>query len=211
MFTVLGKSTTGKIIKEDLPSIACEVCERAVTELFKSVQTARESRPKHKLDELDVVELIEAVTNPTNSTGEWMRKIDIVESQEKGKTFLSLEEPGGTVKCTNECLTIAESSRKLFQDEIDADDLSALLWRNKVYLAGVKVSQTYAPFFFVTCESTELQLFTVLFGFHANFRTKFACSGQADANPGGKHWHPTTNEWTRRSNRNQRRICRWRK
>jgi len=126
-----GEGPSGKVIKEDLEYIRCEACEYAVNELFAAVREARSTAPNKKLSEVHIVELIEAISNPTNITGEWLRSVDMVETPEKGKVFLTLEQPGGKSKCKNECTTLAESVHSLFQEEIDADDLSAILWKNK--------------------------------------------------------------------------------
>lgn len=130
----------GKVYtKEDIPYIGCQVCERTIAELFLAANAARETKPKKKLSELDIIVLIEGINNPKNQTGEWIRKLDIKEVFDKGKRYLSLVEQGDLSKCKVECLTIAESSRRLLQDEIDADDLSALLYKNKVTVEEAKV------------------------------------------------------------------------
>lgn len=134
------KPKLGQVIKEDLLHISCDVCENGTNELYRAVQGARSLQPKGKLDEVDIVVLIESLCDPKSLTGEWIRKIDIVESLIKEKKFLSLIEPGGMMKCGNECATIASSCSKLFQEEIDADDLSALLWKNKITADELKVS-----------------------------------------------------------------------
>jgi len=137
--SIKTKSDSGKVYtKEDIPYIDCQVCERTVTELFLAANAARETKPKKKLSELDIIVLIEGINNPKNQTGEWIRKLDIKEVFDKGKRYLSLVEPGDLSKCKVECLTIAESSRRLLQDEIDADDLSALLYKNKVTVEEAK-------------------------------------------------------------------------
>lgn len=135
-----GKPKLGQILKDDLQHIQCDVCERATTELFNAVQIARSLQPKNKLDEVDIVVLIDAICDPLSLTGEWIRKVDVVESTIKDKRFLSLIEPGGMAKCGDECATIARSCQTLFQEKIDADDLSALLWKNKVSESELKVS-----------------------------------------------------------------------
>jgi len=138
--SIKTKSDSSKVYnKEDIPYIGCQVCERTVAELFLAANAARETKPKKKLSELDIIVLIEGINNPKNQTGEWIRKLDIKEVFDKGKRYLSLVEQGNLSKCKVECLTIAESSRRLLQDEIDADDLSALLYKNKVTMEEAKV------------------------------------------------------------------------
>lgn len=134
-----GKPPSGKVIKGDLPHIACEVCERVVDELLQAVQNAKKNNPKGIVDELEIVEIIESITNPTKEGGKWIRKLDIIETTVKDKNFLSIVEPGGIAKCQNECATIAQSSQILLQDEIDADELSALIWKNKETINTLKV------------------------------------------------------------------------
>lgn len=142
-----GKPPSGKVIKEDLPHIACEVCERVVDELLLAIQSARTTKPKGVVDELQIVEIIESIANPAKESGEWVRKLDIIESTVKDKNFLSIIEPGGIAKCLDECTTIAQSAQSLLQEEIDADDLSAILWKNKDSPSALKV--------ILTCERTK--------------------------------------------------------
>lgn len=134
-----AKSKVGQVVQEDLPHIGCDVCETSTSELYETVQSLRSLAPKGKLSEVDIVVLIEAICDPLSPTGEWIRKIDVIESTLKDKQFLALIEPGGKAKCGNECATLAKSCRNLFQEEIDADDLSALLWKNKVTPTELKV------------------------------------------------------------------------
>eukprot|EP01032_Pedospumella_encystans_P021382 gene21382-24256_t len=137
---VHAKAKAGQVVKEDLPYIACDVCEASITELYSATQSARSLQPKNKLDEVDIVVLIESICNPASTTGEWIRKIDIIESTLKDKRVLSLIEPGGLANCGNECATIAKSCQNLLHEEIDADELSALLWKNKSSLDEVKAT-----------------------------------------------------------------------
>jgi hypothetical protein len=137
-----SKEQGGKVMKEDLPHIACDVCERTVAEIFQAVELARSNKPKRAIDELEILEIIESVSNPANVTGEWMRRIDIIEATVKDKRYLSFIEPGGTSKCRNECHTIAKSCQVLLHEEVDADELSSLLWKNKAPLAELKVQST---------------------------------------------------------------------
>lgn len=139
---VYGKAKVGQVVKGDLEYIACDVCEASVTELYGATENARSLQPKNKLDEVDIVVLIESICDPMSITGEWIRKIDIIESTLKDKRVLSLIEPGGVAKCGNECATIAKSCQNLFQEEIDADDLSALLWKNKESSNELKVRRS---------------------------------------------------------------------
>ena len=137
---VLGKERIGQVIKEDLPHIACAVCERTVTEIFNAVEEARGKKSKHIIDELEITEIIESVSNPKNELGEWMRRIDIVEILMKDKQYLNLIEPGGTGKCLNECATIAKSCQNMIHEDVDVDELSAFIWKNKLPVDELKVT-----------------------------------------------------------------------
>lgn len=141
--TAQSKLPVGKVIKEDLAHISCEVCERVVEEIFLAIDNAKATKPRGVLDELNIVEIIESISNPSKESGEWIKKLDIIEATVKDKNYLSIIEPGGSAKCLNECTTIAQSSQNLLQNEIDADDLSALLWKNKESPATLKVDALY--------------------------------------------------------------------
>lgn len=159
----IAKPKLGQVVKEDLPHISCDVCETSTSELCETVQSVRSLSPKGKLSEVDIVVLIEAICDPLSPTGEWIRKIDIIESTLKDKQLLALIEPGGKAKCGNECATLAKSCRNLFHEEIDADDLSALLWKNKVTPAELKVPPQFPEsndqFAFVTITSNLTFIF----------------------------------------------------
>lgn len=116
------------VITDDLPYIKCEVCERVVVELVTNVKKMRESLPKtKKLEEYRISEIFDNVCNPSNATyGMWIRKIDITK---RGK-YLHLDEPGGVSKCNGECLTVAKSCHDMLENEIDQDEISAMLYKS---------------------------------------------------------------------------------
>lgn len=119
--------------KEELPYIACDVCKKSMKYLFEVINEAREVAPFKKLDEVDIVERLDELCNPTNETGSWIRYQDIAEDKlAGGNRHLRLIEPGGKSKCKEECTTIAKSCEVMFEDDIDRDDISAMLWRNKI-------------------------------------------------------------------------------
>ena len=122
------KEDKGKVIKKDLPLIACDVCNEVVAASYANVEDKREKAPYKKIDELDVSEVLDGVCLAKNKYGEWMRQLDIVEKPDR---TLSLERPGGVGKCQSECKTIAKSCEMLLDEEIDRDDLSAMLWKGK--------------------------------------------------------------------------------
>ena len=146
------KSEPALLVKEDLPYIECEVCERVVTELVNKANQLRDDVQKTKkpLEEFRIVEFMENMCQTENvTTGEWMRKLDIIETANakygSGK-YLKLMQPGGVAKCNSECATIAKSCQKLFDDEIDPDDLSSLLWKKVVSLDVAKVLNDYLTY-----------------------------------------------------------------
>ncbi len=59
-----------------------------------------------------------------------------------GKT-LSLMEPGGMSKCKGECKAISKSCSLLTSEELDPDDLSAMLFKNKVKADKGEVSLVF--------------------------------------------------------------------
>ena len=70
---------------------------------------------------------------PTNrTTGDWIRYYDIKEETVKGTRYLTLDQQDTKAKCTEECQTIARSCDEMFEQDIDLDDVSALLWKNKL-------------------------------------------------------------------------------
>ena len=165
VFSANAKKKEYKPVKDELPHIACDVCRRAVSNLVDAVDDMRDHAPYKKIDEMQIAEIIDDICNPEEEIGYWIRKLDIVSVQKKGDTFLNMEEPGGIFlniyrlilesphimcrtwigisKCETECKTISASCVDLFEEEIDRDDLSALLWKNKNNKAQIKVCEWY--------------------------------------------------------------------
>lgn len=129
--TVAGKKPVTPA-QRDVKHVACDVCTKAVEELYETASEARKIAPYHKLDEETVQDLIEGLCKAEEKSGEWIRELDIVTKNTEKGDFLELETPGGVSKCKEECGTIAESCKLLIDDEIDADDLSAVLYKNKL-------------------------------------------------------------------------------
>jgi len=128
-----SKTKKGIVRKEDLPLIGCDVCEYVIKSAYNSIQEKRSLlSSKKKLEEIEVENVIEGICKPDNEYGSWIRKIDIVPIKEKGNTYLKLQEPGGVSKCKNECETIAKSCKNLIDEEIDVDNLSGLLFKDKI-------------------------------------------------------------------------------
>eukprot|EP01041_Mallomonas_annulata_P008351 gene8351-17207_t len=132
------KKKERKVLAKDLPYIACDVCENTIQELYTKVTDLRKTAPYNKLEEIQVLEEIEAVCKDDVSAGEWIRRLDIVEKKEKGKSTLALDEPGGFSKCESECATISLSCNNLLEEELDLDELSALLWKGKGSMSEIK-------------------------------------------------------------------------
>ena len=129
------KSSEYRGEKSELPFIACEVCRRAASALISSIDGIRKNAPYQRLEELEIVDTIDKICVPDQEPGAWIRELDIVSHEKGGETYVKLNAPGGVSKCETECMTISASCSNLFDEEIDRDDLSAALWKNK-YTAG---------------------------------------------------------------------------
>lgn len=97
------KEIDKSVIKTDLPHIGCDVCMKAVDEIYRITTEARKKAPYNKLDEIVIVETIENVCKADTPSGHWIKINDIVEEKENGRRYLSLEEPGGEAKCGRVC------------------------------------------------------------------------------------------------------------
>jgi hypothetical protein len=170
---------------------------------MSAVDKARLSVPKNKLDELHITEIIEGVINPAVEAGEWIRRIDIIDATIKDKTYLSLVETGGTSKCKNECTTIAKSCQTLMHEEVDIDELSALIWKNKSTLKDLKVRRQRLNTRMHPPQPNPYPCFLLC------SRPRCALNGQSAANPLAKLFQHRISEWTRSSSLCLRRISRW--
>ncbi len=121
--------------KEDLKYIGCEVCEKMVLAMKEGLDKLKPYPPKKILMEIQVLDVVEDICNPQNATGQWIKKLDIVESSNLGLTYLKLEEPGGISKCGSECLTIAKSCQNMFDNEVEIDDMTAMLRKKTKFSA----------------------------------------------------------------------------
>lgn len=65
--------------------------------------------------------------------------MDITEKTNEKGLFLELSEPGGVSKCGEECKAITKSCNDLFNDDIDMDELTAMVWKNKKSAKEAKV------------------------------------------------------------------------
>lgn len=127
------KDSEGEIMRKDFDFMKCDVCTRVAENLAKQVNAIRDVSVRNAIGEFQIVELMDNICKPRNLTaGDWIRRIDVVETVAAGKVYLdlvTLEEKG---KCGNECVTVAKSCDSLLEGEIDADDFSAYLYRTRV-------------------------------------------------------------------------------
>ena len=138
-YFAFGKnSQTPKLMKEDLPYIACGVCNRTAESIFNVLFT---NEKRIRINEARIEEVLENVCQPEAEIGKWIRHLDIVEKQK----FLQLESPGGISKCENECTTISKSCELLIKEEFEMDDIILFVWKNKEKLAnkGLSVLKQY--------------------------------------------------------------------
>ena len=122
--------------REDMKHIGCEVCEKMVNVLKSAIDELKPYKPRKTLMEVQVLEPIESVCNPNNATGEWIRRIDIIESTKQGLSYLKLVEPGGIGKCGAECVTIAKSCQNLLDEELDVDELAQAFLKKTKFTAN---------------------------------------------------------------------------
>jgi hypothetical protein len=118
--------------QKDLKHIGCDVCNRMVGELHETAAEARKVAPYNKISEEDIQDMIEETCKADQKGGEWIRALDITSKQSEKGEFLELVAPGGLSKCKEECDTIVNSCTQLLDEDIDADDLSGLLYKNKL-------------------------------------------------------------------------------
>ncbi|CAH3169947.1 unnamed protein product [Porites evermanni] len=116
-------------IKEDLPYIRCETCQKAVKYLYGKTQEMRQGAAAKKLEEDKVIDLVEKSCNPEKDEGSWISKIDLREKSGE----LRLLEQENVGKCKRECQTISKACEESVA-EVDTD-LAELLWKDKLSLS----------------------------------------------------------------------------
>lgn len=131
-----AKKEKARPIDSDLPLIACDVCLNVIKELFVITEDLRKQAGKKKLEEIKIAEAVDNVCQNDQSEGTWIRHQDITKV---GSGNLGLKSMQGVSKCEAECATIEKSCQNLLHsgDEIDVDDLSALLWKGKLSLSSL--------------------------------------------------------------------------
>lgn len=118
------------VLKSDLQHIGCDVCMRSVSVIYDRTEKARSNAPYKKLKEEEIIDVIDKVCAVDTTDGHWMRTLDIEEYRDSGRRYLRLTEPGGFSTCGRECGTIEKSCINLFDEEIDRDELTVLIWQN---------------------------------------------------------------------------------
>lgn len=140
-----------KPVKSDIQYIKCQVCELLAKNAYRQVNDMKKAlRPNQKvllfvrcqvvrhtswqvhqsgsdllmqLPEMAVIELMEHITDPTKDQGEWIAKIDLVESGDK----LLLEEQKELGDCGVECKTVQRAAEEIVGD--NDTDLAEELWK----------------------------------------------------------------------------------
>ncbi|KAL3151089.1 hypothetical protein ABBQ38_012958 [Trebouxia sp. C0009 RCD-2024] len=116
-----------KPVKSDIQYIKCQVCELLAKNAYRQVNDMKKAlRPNQKLPEMAVIELMEHITDPTKDQGEWIAKIDLVESGDK----LLLEEQKELGDCGVECKTVQRAAEEIVGD--NDTDLAEELWKLKM-------------------------------------------------------------------------------
>lgn len=139
LFSILKLILCQINIKIDSELISCDVCNNMIESLYKQVENKKEILPYKKIDEENIQNIISNICSNNKVEGEWIRKLDIIHKKiEKGQ-ILELIKPGGLSKCGEECKTITKTCELLLDESIDPDDLSVLLWKNKLSVKDAKV------------------------------------------------------------------------
>ena len=96
------KEDKGKILKKDLPLIACDVCQMMISSVYDEVLDIRENAPYKKIDEEQVHDELDAICKPKDKKGTWIRELDIIENDDRTLSLIIPDE-GGYSKCEHEC------------------------------------------------------------------------------------------------------------
>lgn len=116
-----------KPVKSDVKYIKCQVCELLAKNAYRQVKDLQKMlKPSQKLDELAVIEIMERITDPTKEQGEWIAKIDLVES---GDQLLAVEQ-SQLGDCGVECKTVQRAAAEVVGDH--DTDLAEELWKLKM-------------------------------------------------------------------------------
>ena len=93
--------------------------------LMQQLACVKDNSGLLQLDELAVIELMEHITNPSKDQGEWIAKVDLVESGDK----LLVQEQTQLGDCGVECKTVQRAAEEVVGDQ--DTDLAEELWKVK--------------------------------------------------------------------------------
>ncbi|PFX26352.1 hypothetical protein AWC38_SpisGene8974 [Stylophora pistillata] len=154
LYSQLPKKEKYYAIKEDIPRIKCETCQKAVKYLYgktHDMRTAEGGTSKsRKLEEDKVIDLVEKSCNPEKEEGSWISKIDLVEKNGE----LRLSEQFDVGKCKRECQTVSKACEESIGD-IDTD-LAELLWKDRLTLSKLTNEVCYSMS--SACKGKKLKL-----------------------------------------------------
>ena len=91
-----------------------------------------------QVPELEVLEMVEKMGNPSKDEGEWIARIDLVES---GKA-LKLEEQEELGKCDSECKTVQKAVEDILGEH--DTDMAEKLWLVRASLPHVRYGEDHS-------------------------------------------------------------------
>jgi hypothetical protein len=105
-------------IKTDIKFVACDVCKRAMDQLYHASQGAGEEA---------ILDLAANVCDPAKDEGEWLKKIDI----RQRTRYLELhDQDGAAARCGNECQTLKRACARVVDEH--ESEISEALYRGDV-------------------------------------------------------------------------------
>jgi len=112
---------------KDVPYVSCEVCKRAVAEVYRIVEESRKVAPYGKLGEEEMMEVTENICNPETDEGTWIQMEDL--SQSKAGMSIKLITQDMIGECRRECRTIEKACGNVFDEY--REDLAELLYKSQ--------------------------------------------------------------------------------
>lgn len=175
LFFFINNILCQRNIKIDSELILCSVCNEMIENIIIQINKKKETLPYKKIDEENIQNIISNICINNKVEGEWIRRLDIIHKKsEENNNKLDITKPGGISKCQDECKTITKSCEILFDDFIDPDDLSALLYKNKLSIKETQVYYLFIYYYFII--TIYHYLFICLFIIIV--RKKFVVNGQ---------------------------------
>ena len=116
--------------ESDEKFIGCAVCNETMRNIHEIAVVMRDSAPYKKLGEDGIEYLLSKACDADSYEGRWLRMQDIVEVKEGTSLRLELTQPGGEMKCKQECKAIQKSCFSLLEEELDAETLVVYLFKN---------------------------------------------------------------------------------